>query len=224
MKTLILKERKVLFYYNLLTLLMTYLMSIPYAIFRSEDNFDLALIIILGLSIYINLQSSLNQGIISNDDILLASMPIDRNLIVKSKYVSVLLMNLNSLVIFIIGVLLSMSTFYSGNNFFEIINIWKILVSTSIILFFISLTLLTYYLKKGVNKKKKTSLDVFVYLAPLIYFIAFMWKGREATSVKNILLKLDNPLFVLFIFAISLLLYFISYLLSARQYRKAEFN
>lgn len=222
MKTLIMKERKILFNINLLNIFVILFLSFPYAIFRSEGNFDIGLILIIWVSTYMNVESSISQSNISNDDILLASMPIDRGLIVKSKYVSVLLMILNSLVIFVTIMLLTMNTFYAGSSIFEIINIGKIIVSVSIILLFLSLSLSAYYSKKGVNKKKSTSLDILIDRVPFLFFILAMWKGKD-TDLINILSKFDNPIFVILIFAIALLLYFISYLISLRLYRKTEF-
>src|SRR5699024_6497579 len=145
MKTLLMKEKDILFLTNLLNMFMTLFLTIPYAIFKTEGNFDIGLILIIWISTYMNVGSSIDQGNISNDDILLASMPIDRGLIVKSKYLSVLLMILNSLVIFAVVMLLTKNTFYAGSSIFEVINIGKIIVSVSIVLFFLSLSLLAYY-------------------------------------------------------------------------------
>lgn len=223
MKTLIMKERKILFYTNLLNIAVTFLMMIPYAIFRTEGNFDTGLILIIWLSTYINVGESIEKGNKSNDDILLGSMPIERGLIVKSKYVSVLLMILNALVIFASIVILTMATFNSGRSVFEILNIGKIIVTVSIVLFSLSFSLSAYYSKKGVEKKKSTGLDLLVERIPFLFFILFMWKGRGDTYFNNILLKLDSPIFVILIFIISLLFYFISYLISHRIYRKTEF-
>lgn len=223
MKTLIMKERKILFYTNLLNIAVTFLMMIPYAIFRAEGNFDIGLILIIWLSTYINVGESIDKGNISNDDILLGSMPIERGLIVKSKYVSVLLMILNALVIFTSIVILSMATFNSGRSIFEILNIGKIIVTISIVLFSLSLSLSAYYFKKGVGKKKSSNLEILMAPIPFLSLIYVMWKGREETDLINILSKFDNPIFVILIFVTALLLYFISYLISVKKYRNTEF-
>lgn len=222
MKTLIMKERKILFYTNLLNIAVTFLMMIPYGIFRAEGNFDIGLILIIWLSTYINVGESIDKGNVSNDDILIASMPIERDLIVKSKYVSVLLMILNALVIFASIVILSIPTFYAGRSIFEILNIGKIIVTVSIVLFSLSLSLSAYYFKKGVGKKKSTSLDILINSVPFLFLMLAMWKGRD-TDLINILSKFDNLIFVILIFAIALLLYFISYLISLRIYKNKEF-
>ncbi|NLC04400.1 MAG: hypothetical protein GX787_08995 [Tissierellia bacterium] len=223
MKTLLSKEKDILFLTNLLNIFIVLFLAIPYAIFRSEGNFDIGFIFIIWLSTYMNLGSSIDQGNTSNDDILLRSMPIEPGLIVKSKYVSALLMILNSLVIFILVTLLTMNTFYSGQTIFEIFNIGKITVSVSVILFLLSLSLWSYYFKKGVNKKKSSSFDIMITPIPFLVLLGVIWKAREDVDLINMMGKFDNPIFVIFIFVTALLLYFISYLISLRMYRKKEF-
>ena len=223
MKTLLFKEKKILFYINLLNIIIILLSSLPYAIFRSKGNFDMGLILIIWITTYLYIESSINQGNISNDDILLRSMPIERDLVVKSKYISVLLMILRSFVIFLTILLLSMNSLYSGNTIFEVVSIWKVLVTVSILLLFLSLSLLAYYFKKGVGKKKGIGLENLINIVPFLFPMLAIWKGRGDSYLENILSKFDNPIFVVFIFAIALLLYFISYLISVRMYRKKEF-
>lgn len=223
MKALIIKEKNILFLVNILNVFITFLGSALYVIFRGEGNFDIGLIVLIFLSTFYSIESSFAQGNASMDDMLLRSLPMDRDLIVGAKYISVLFMILNSLVIIVTSIILFGSSLYSGVSIFEVINIWKIIISCSIVLFTISLFLITYYSKKGINKKKSTSLDTMLYSLLFLLFLLAMWKGREATYLKNILLKFDNPLFVIIIFAISLLFYFISYLVSVRIYRNTEF-
>ena len=224
MKTLIMKERKIIFYINLLNIAVIFLLSIPYAIlYRVQGNFDIGLILIIWASTYSYIESSLNQGNISNDDILLASMPIERDLIVKSKYVSVFLMILRSFVIFVAVVLLSMNTLYSGSSLFEIINMGKILVTVSIIIIFLSISLLAYYSKKGVNKEKDTSLFTLINTLPFIFLMLAIWKSREDGDIANILSKFNDPILVILIFIGGILLYFMSYLISVKKYRNTEF-
>ncbi len=219
MKTLLIKEKNLLFLTNLLVIFVTFIMSLVYIPFRSEGNFDIGLIILLFLSTAYNLGTSISQGDISKDDMLLRSLSIDSDLIVKSKYVSALLMILNSLIIFIAIILLLKSNIYAVISIFELINIWKIIVSISIVMFFISLILLKDYYNKG---RKKKAMNIVYYILPTtIYFMLFVFRGGK--WVENLLSKFDNPLFVLIVLAISLIIYFISYLLSARQYKKAEF-
>lgn len=223
MKTLLTKEKDILFLTNLLNVFVTLFLAIPYVIFRTKGNFDIGLILIIWLGTYMNVASSIDQGNTANDDMLLRSMPIDRGLIVKSKYVSVLLMILNSIVIFVTIVILSMATFNSGSTIFEIINIGKITVSVSVVLFLLSLSLLSYYFKKGINKKKSSSFDILITPIPFLFLMFVIWKVRKDMDLINMMSKFDNPIFVILIFAIALLLYFISYLISLRLYKNTEF-
>ena len=132
-------------------------------------------------------------------------------------------MILNSLVIFIVVMLLTINNFSSGSTIFEIMNIGKITVSVSVILFLLSLSLWSYYFKKGVNKKKSSSFDIMITPIPFLVLLGVIWKAREDVDLINMMGKFDNPIFVIFIFVTALLLYFISYLISLRMYRKKEF-
>lgn len=219
MKTLLIKEKNLLFLTNLFVIFATFIMSLVYIPFINEGNFDIGLIILLFLSTAYNLGTSISQSDISKDDMLLRSLSIDSDLIVKSKYVSALFMILNSLIIFMVSILLLKSGMYAGIGIFELINIWKIIVSISIVMFFISLILLKDYYNKG---RKIKAMNIGYYILPtILFFMLFVFRGGK--WVDNLLWQFDNPLFVLIVLAISLIIYFISYLLSARQYKKAEF-
>ena len=58
---------------------------------------------------------------------------------------------------------------------------------------------------------------------PFLVLLGVIWKAREDVDLINMMGKFDNPIFVIFIFVTALLLYFISYLISLRMYRKKEF-
>ena len=160
------------------------------------------------------------QEVKNNSDIIINSLPIDRSLIVKSKYLFILIyMCLSSLIVFlsshVSGVIFPNNTPGVGADVFDILFI------IGLALIFYSVYLLIYYFNIG-----KAQIFGQVFYLILVLAPAFLGRFGErivSSSSFKYLMSLNFNFIISLLIAVGLIFYVISLNSSIKIYESKEF-
>lgn len=180
----------------------------------------------LFMGLFLTLLTVLGREEKVNSDMILNSIPLDKKIIVTSRYVSSLLFPLaHGLILFVYSHILKNTRLlwilgYRIHGQIYAISIYSLLIVLSIIITFLSFYLPFYYLKFGKGK----ALNVIAYFLLVILpalIIRFYSILMDLEFVKYIYL-LDKRILTLIAFAISLVLYVASMEVSKRIYSQKK--
>ena len=216
MKGLIIKDLCVI-KNQMKTLLLVLAFFVIFSIINEDATFILFLIPFYMIMILI---TTFNYDEFNKWDSYCNSLPLSRKEIVKSKYI---LFNATSLIVLILGIIASfIIPNFIENTTFELLFASIIGVAFGICLV-ISL-LIPFYYKFGANKGRIMLLLCVTILVLLIGFITSLdvFNNSKLTLLFNSLNNLNIITITLFLFIISLIIMYVSYLISIKIYFNKE--
>ena len=178
----------------------------------------LGYVLAMGLSLTLAMVLEREQKV--DGDMILHSIPLNKKLIVTSRYISSLLFPVaHGLIIFIYSYILEYTHMLRFTGFrmggeIQGISIYSLLTIMSVIIIFLALYLPLYYSKHGKNKSLTIIAYTILVILPALV-VRFQDNIVNLDFIKYINL-LDKRVFVLVAFVISLVLYAISMEVSKR--------
>lgn len=153
-------------------------------------------------------------------DVVLNSLPLKRKEIVKGRYITMLLYTLGiGAFIFILGTVMA---FFVGISLGGTApNIFTVLLGCSFVLLFFSVYLPVQYHNIGKVQIFSSIFYMFFILGP--YFFSRYAGGLFTTRFFEMLFSLDLVVTSFIVFAFSCFLYFLSYGVSVKIYKRKEF-
>ncbi len=207
----------------LINFLLGYLSLFIMVMLSSRETIStimLGYFLFLGLSLTIVMVLEREQKV--DGDMILHSIPLDKKLIITSRYISSLLFpTVHGLILFVYSYILKyiqrfkFSSFRLGGEV-DGISIYSLLTVLTIIIIFLAIYLPIYYSKHGKNKYLSAIAYTILVILPALV-VKFNDNIVNLDFIKYINL-LDKRVFTLVAFIISLVLYAISMEVSKRLY------
>lgn len=216
MKTLILKEKSILYLESIFAGFGIFFLSLIYIGFRKFD-FN---VILLYSSTLVNsiilLIASMNYEEVFKSEILLNCLPVRKEDIVSARYLSTLIIAVLTTLFFIINVMIMGFVLMSGTELLKLLNLKHIFLTISAVMLLASIVIPVYY-------SKHSNMRNYVFIIPLFIVFGRNLLGWFKWNVGGFSLLFNKPLVVVIILAASLLIYYLSYELSKKIYLNKEF-
>lgn len=216
MKTLILKEKSILFIESIFAGFGIFFLSLIYIGVRKYD-FN---VILLYSSTLVNsiilLIASMNYEEVFKSEILLNCLPVKKEDIVRARYMTTLLIAVLTTLFFIVNVIIMGFVLISGTELLKLLNLKHILLAISAVMLLASIVIPVYY-------SKHSNMRNYVFIIPLFIVFGRNVLGWFNWNVEGFSLLLNKPFVVVIILTASLLIYYFSYELSEKIYINKEF-
>lgn len=220
MKSLIIKEKDILAKEIIFIGFYIFFLSFFYIV-SLESWIDLVILFsaILGSGSML-LFTSMNYDELYNSEKLFNSFPIAKKDLVLSRYISTILMTLIISLLFSFFVIILGLSLKSGLELLMMLDIKNMVLAISIVMILASIIIPIYY-------SKFTRMRNLIFFLPItIMAISNISNTRERITLNNrqaIFNFLDKPLVVIIVLGISLIIYYLSYLISKKIYMKKEY-
>lgn len=212
MKTLILKEKKILLSDIILVGFSIFFASLIY-IGLLEFNFHSILIYFsISATNLLLLAASMNYEKTFKSEYLLNSLPINKKDIILARYIVTIIFTIIITLFFVFNVLIMGSILLGANMMFRLIDIKDIIIAISLVLILASFTIPLYYSKfsKVINT---------IFLIPM----GLLLGSYLNINIGEFIFLLKKPLGLIILLVAALLLYYFSYGLSKKIYINKEF-
>lgn len=220
MKYLVMKDIKLLRFMHLLTLIWgiaaAYIGTIVDNIFKSKIIYGYGIFVM----VYIFLIFSTQYNTKTKTDIIINSFPVNRNDVVRAKYVVTILYMIFSAVLVFISSNIAISIF-SKSLVINKATILDILFIISLSLIFFSIYLAFQYYNLGKAQAFGSIFYIFLIMAPNL--LSKYAPKIETIKWINKLAKMDLKSFTFILLGFGIILYFISLQLSKQIYKAKEF-
>ena len=216
MKTLILKEKSILYIESIFAGFGIFFFSLIYIGVRKYDFNVILLYSSTTVCSVMLLVASMNYEELFKSEILLNCLPVRREDIVRARYLSTLLIAVITTLFFMVNVIIMGVVLLGGNELFRLIDIKDIFLAISFVMLVASFNIPLYYSKY--SKVRNLVFGVPSTLLALSYL-----SYRLNWDIGGFILILKRPLVVVIILAASLLIYYLSYELSKKIYISKEF-